>query len=194
MEFGPRALGNRSILGDARSPRMQSVINQRIERRESFRPFAFSVLADRAADWFDLPVESPDMLLVTPVREERRVAVADDEPGLDPAARVRKARSSIPAVTHLDHSARVQTVRADTNPAYHAMISEFERLTGCPVVVNTAVAPPGRRRGSRISAGTTWPLREGTPPRALRRREPLRRDLRLPGVQGRLPDPEQRRS
>ncbi len=136
MEFGPRALGGRSILADPRSPRMQSTLNLKIKYRESFRPFAPSVLADRASAWFDLDRESPYMLLVAEVAASRR-RVADDDAraGL---ARLRTIRSEIPAVTHVDHSARVQTVHAETNPRYHALLEAFDRATGCPVLVNTS--------------------------------------------------------
>jgi carbamoyltransferase len=138
MEFGPRALGNRSILADARSPQMQSVLNLKIKYRESFRPFAPSVLAERAPDWFDLDIESPYMLLVADVaRSRRRSTTSDDESrfGLD---KLNVPRSEIPAVTHVDYSARIQTVHAETNPRYHALLRAFEARTGCPVLVNTS--------------------------------------------------------
>ena len=139
MEFGPRALGARSILGDARSPRMQAEMNLRIKFREGFRPFAPAVLRKRAADWFELDGESPYMLIVAPVKRERRLAAGGgqgDEPwGID---RLNVPRSEIPAVTHVDWSARVQTVSEETSPAFHALLSAFERLTGCPVLVNTS--------------------------------------------------------
>ena len=138
MEFGPRALGNRSIVGDARSPKMQSVMNRKIKYRESFRPFAPSVLAERVGEWFEMDHESPYMLLVAPVKEEKRRAAQGDEADLELQEWVNRPRSEVPAVTHVDYSARVQTVHADTNPAYHALIREFERLTGCPVIVNTS--------------------------------------------------------
>jgi carbamoyltransferase len=141
MEFGPRALGARSILGDPRRPETQAVMNLKIKFRESFRPFAPSVLAERVADYFELDRESPYMLLVAPVREERRKR--DDRSAFqggddDMLAVVRQARSDIPAVTHVDYSARIQTVHRDDKPDYHAVIREFERLTGCAVVVNTS--------------------------------------------------------
>jgi carbamoyltransferase len=123
MEFGPRALGNRSILGDPRPADMQRRMNLKIKFRESFRPFAPAVLAERAADWFDLSVESPYMLLVADVRPEHRRAAT---------------RSDIPAVTHVDHSARVQTVRREDNPLFHALLERFHARTGCPVLVNTS--------------------------------------------------------
>ncbi len=138
MEFGPRALGGRSILGDARSPRMQSVMNLKIKFRESFRPFAPSVLAEKAGEWFDLAVESPYMLLVAPVREERRLPPAPGQAHLFGIEKLNLARSTIPAVTHVDHSARVQTVDGVDNPLYHALLREFELLTGCPVIINTS--------------------------------------------------------
>jgi carbamoyltransferase len=138
MEFGPRALGGRSILGDARSPAMQSALNLKVKYRESFRPFAPSVLREDVADWFEIEGDSPYMLLVAGVKEGRRLAMTDDEKALFGVAKLNVPRSEIPAVTHVDYSARVQTVSADTNPRYHALISEFKRLTGCPVVVNTS--------------------------------------------------------
>jgi carbamoyltransferase len=138
MEFGPRALGGRSILGDARSPAMQSVLNLKVKYRESFRPFAPSVLRERVADWFELDHDSPYMLLVADVVERRRKAMSEAEQALFGIEKLNIPRSDIPAVTHIDYSARVQTVHADTNPRYHAMISRFEQLTGCPVIVNTS--------------------------------------------------------
>jgi len=138
MEFGPRALGNRSILGDPRSRTMQSIMNLKIKYRESFRPFAPAVLAERVGEWFELDEASPYMLLVAGVRADRRLPVAGDERGLDLRQWVNRPRSTIPAVTHVDYSARIQTVHAETNPDFHRLIAEFERLTGCPVVVNTS--------------------------------------------------------
>jgi carbamoyltransferase len=138
MEFGPRALGNRSIVGDARSPKMQSVMNLKIKYRESFRPFAPSVLAERVGEWFEMDHESPYMLLVAPVKQERRTPPRGDEADLDLMQWVNRPRSEVPAITHVDYSARVQTVHADTNPRYHALLREFEALTGCPVIVNTS--------------------------------------------------------
>jgi carbamoyltransferase len=137
MEFGPRALGGRSILGDARNPRMQSVMNLKIKFRESFRPFAPSVLRERVADYFELDTDSPYMLLVAPVRRERRVAVNGGEElwGIE---LLNQARSEIPAVTHVDYSARIQTVDARSNPRYYALLKAFERKTGCGVLVNTS--------------------------------------------------------
>lgn len=138
MEFGPRALGHRSIIGDPRSPEMQSVMNLKIKYRESFRPFAPSVLAEHASDWFDLDVESPYMMLVAPVHERLRHDGTGTAGGDDLRARVNEVRSDIPAITHVDHSARIQTVSAERSPEYHAIISAFHELTGCPVIINTS--------------------------------------------------------
>jgi carbamoyltransferase len=138
MEFGPRALGARSILGDARSPTMQSLLNLKIKYRESFRPFAPSVLREDVSDWFDLDVDSPYMLLVADVVEARRRLMTTSEQALFGIDKLNVRRSDIPAVTHIDYSARVQTVHRDTNPRYHALISAFKAKTGCPVVVNTS--------------------------------------------------------
>ena len=138
MEFGPRALGNRSILGDPRLPDMQKRMNLKIKFRESFRPFAPSVLAEKADDWFEMDAESPYMLLVAPVAPERRLPAAPGDERLRGIDRLNAPRSQIPAVTHLDYSARVQTVRAEDNPVFHALLERFERLTGCPVLVNTS--------------------------------------------------------
>ena len=135
MEFGPRALGNRSILGDARSARMQSVMNQKVKFRESFRPFAPIVRRERVADYFDLDVESPYMLLVAPVKKELCRPVADDVKGLD---RLKGIRSTLPAITHVDYSARVQTVEHEGNPLLYDLLQCFERATGCGVLVNTS--------------------------------------------------------
>jgi carbamoyltransferase len=138
MEFGPRALGNRSIVGDARSPKMQSVMNLKIKYRESFRPFAPSVLEERVSDYFELDRPSPYMLLVADVVESRRVPKRGDEENLPLLEWVNRPRSDVPAITHVDYSARVQTVSREDNPRYHALISEFERLTGYGVIVNTS--------------------------------------------------------
>jgi carbamoyltransferase len=138
MEFGPRALGNRSILGDPRSPTMQKMLNLKVKYRESFRPFAPSVLREDAADWFELDGESPYMLLVAGVRKERRRAMTHEEQSLFEIDKLNVPRSDIPAVTHVDYSARVQTVHQETNPRYHALLSRFKALTGCPVLVNTS--------------------------------------------------------
>jgi carbamoyltransferase len=138
MEFGPRALGARSILGDPRSPRMQSQMNLKIKFRESFRPFAPSVLRERVADYFELDADSPYMLLVAPVREHLRRRTTVEEENLFGVEKLNVPRSSIPAVTHVDYTARVQTVRREDNPAYYELLLAFERLTGCPVLVNTS--------------------------------------------------------
>lgn len=138
MEFGPRALGARSILGDPRSPRMQSVMNLKIKYRESFRPFAPSILREHVAEWFELDTDSPYMLLVAAVRDEHRLPEEPGQPALFGISRLNVPRSTIPAVTHVDYSARIQTVHAETNPRYHALLSRFHALTGCPVLVNTS--------------------------------------------------------
>ncbi|NJL07390.1 MAG: carbamoyltransferase [Methylacidiphilales bacterium] len=138
MEFGPRALGGRSILGDPRSPTMQKTLNLKVKYRESFRPFAPSVLREDVADWFDLDCDSPYMLLVAPVKPARQRAMSAAEQTLFGIDKLNVPRSEIPAVTHVDYSARVQTVHAETNPRYHALISRFKALTGCPVLVNTS--------------------------------------------------------
>jgi carbamoyltransferase len=138
MEFGPRALGARSILGDPRSPRMQSQMNLKIKFRESFRPFAPSVLRERVAEYFELDCDSPYMLLVAPVRAEVRREMSGGEEKLFGIEKLNVPRSTIPAVTHVDYSARVQTVRREDNPAYYELLSAFERLTGCAVLVNTS--------------------------------------------------------
>ncbi len=137
-EFGPRALGARSILGDPRSPDMQTRMNLKIKFRESFRPFAPSVLAERVSDWFDIDRESPYMLMVAPVAESKRLAPAAEDAKLSGTARLAGRRSVIPAVTHVDNSARIQTVTKDTNPAYWALLTAFEARTGCPVLINTS--------------------------------------------------------
>ena len=138
MEFGPRALGNRSILGDARSPTMQKTLNLKVKYRESFRPFAPSVLREEVADWFALDRDSPYMLLTADVRAERRKPPAEAQDALFGIDRLNVARSDIPAVTHVDYSARVQTVHRETNPRYHALLEAFKARTGCPVIVNTS--------------------------------------------------------
>jgi carbamoyltransferase len=138
MEFGPRALGGRSILGDARSPQMQSLLNLKVKYRESFRPFAPSVLREDVTQWFELDGDSPYMLLVADVVERRRRAMSAEEQKLFGIAKLNVPRSDIPAVTHVDYSARIQTVHRQTNPRYHALISAFKKRTGCPVIVNTS--------------------------------------------------------
>jgi carbamoyltransferase len=138
MEFGPRALGGRSILGDPRSPGMQKLLNLKVKFRESFRPFAPSVLREDVAEWFALDGDSPYMSLVADVLDRHRIAVTDEQEALFGIDRLNVPRSSIPAVTHVDGSARIQTVHRETHPRYHALISRFKALTGCPVVVNTS--------------------------------------------------------
>ena len=138
MEFGPRALGGRSILGDPRSSSMQKTLNLKVKYRESFRPFAPSVLREDVADWFDINDDSPYMLMVADVSSERQREMTSEEQALFGIDKLNIARSDIPAVTHVDYSARIQTVHAETNPRYHALISAFKARTGCPVVVNTS--------------------------------------------------------
>jgi len=138
MEFGPRALGGRSILADPRSPTMQKLLNLKVKYRESFRPFAPSVLCEDVAEWFELDGDSPYMLLVAPVREALRRPMSAEEEALFGIDKLNVPRSTIPAVTHVDYSARVQTVHAETNPRYHALITAFKARTGCGVLVNTS--------------------------------------------------------
>ena len=138
MEFGPRALGARSILGDPRSPRMQAQMNLKIKFREGFRPFAPSVLRERVSDYFDLDVDSPYMLLVAGVREDRRVNLTTEQQQLWGIDQLNVVRSDLPAITHVDYSARVQTVCRETNPHYYDLLKAFERRTGCGVLINTS--------------------------------------------------------
>ena len=138
MEFGPRALGGRSILGDARSPTMQKLLNLKVKYRESFRPFAPSILREDVAEWFELDDDSPYMLLVADVLERHRVPMTTEQAKLFGIEKLNVPRSTIPAITHVDHSARVQTVHNETNPRYYGLISQFKQLTGCPIVVNTS--------------------------------------------------------
>ena len=138
MEFGPRALGGRSILADARSPKMQSILNLKVKFRESFRPFAPSVLREDIAEWFEMDADSPYMLLVAGILPSRRRAMTPEEHELFGIEKLNVPRSDIPAVTHVDYSARIQTVHQETNPLYHELISAFKRRTGCPVIVNTS--------------------------------------------------------
>ncbi|HCV43897.1 MAG TPA: hypothetical protein DGH68_10475, partial [Bacteroidetes bacterium] len=138
MEFGPRALGARSIIGDARSPKMQSVMNLKIKFRESFRPFAPSVLREMVSDYFEMKGESPYMLLVADVVGDRRVKMTEEQQKLFGIDKLNVPRSDIPAVTHVDYSARVQTVEHDTNPLYYDLIKAFYKRTGCPVIINTS--------------------------------------------------------
>ncbi|MEB4591186.1 carbamoyltransferase [Candidatus Thiothrix sp. Deng01] len=138
MEFGPRALGARSILGDARNPAMQSVMNLKIKYRESFRPFAPAVKYDKVGEWFQHGRNSPYMLMVAEVLEKRRIAAHGETPALTGLDRLKVPRSHIPAVTHVDYSARLQTVHPTTNPRFYQLLDAFEQLTGCPVLVNTS--------------------------------------------------------
>jgi len=138
MEFGPRALGARSILGDPRSPTMQKTLNMRIKYRESFRPFAPAVLREDIANWFELDADSPYMLLIADVERSLRRLMTQEEEALFGIDKLNVARSLIPAVTHVDYSARVQTVHCETNPRFHALLSAFKARTGCPVLINTS--------------------------------------------------------
>jgi carbamoyltransferase len=138
MEFGPRALGSRSILGDPRSPSMQAQMNIKIKFREGFRPFAPSILRERTSDYFQLDCESPYMLLVAPVTIERQIPARAEDRGLWGIDQLNVVRSDVPAITHIDYSARIQTVDRETNADYYDLIKEFERLTGCPLLVNTS--------------------------------------------------------
>jgi carbamoyltransferase len=138
MEFGPRALGGRSIIGDPRSPRMQSMMNVKIKFRESFRPFAPSVLREQVSSWFEFDGDSPYMLLVADVSPARRLPALEDTKAAWGIEQLNIPRSTVPAITHVDYSARIQTVRRETNPFYHDVIDAFYRLTGCPVIVNTS--------------------------------------------------------
>lgn len=138
MEFGPRALGARSIIGDARNREMQSVMNLKIKFRESFRPFAPSVMKEDVGEWFEMDCDSPYMLIVAAVREEKRIPLTKEQEGLFGIERLNIPKSEIPAVTHIDYSARIQTVHRETNQLYYDTIAEFKKLTGCPVIVNTS--------------------------------------------------------
>ena len=138
MEFGPRALGGRSFLADPRSPSMQKTLNLKVKFRESFRPFAPSVLREDASQWFELAVDSPYMLLVAGIAPGRRRTMTPEEDALFGIDKLNVARSDIPAVTHVDYSARIQTVHRETNAVYHALLTRFKERTGCPVLVNTS--------------------------------------------------------
>jgi carbamoyltransferase len=138
MEFGPRALGARSILGNPLSPSTQKVLNLKVKFRESFRPFAPSVIRQDVAEWFELDVDSPYMLLVADVRRERRRAMSESEQRLFGIDKLNVVRSEIPAVTHVDYSARIQTVDRESHPLYYQLLQEFKARTGCPVLVNTS--------------------------------------------------------
>ena len=138
MEFGPRALGGRSILADPRSEKMQKELNLKIKFRESFRPFAPSVLRDELNDWFELDCDSPYMLLVSEVKKGKQIKMTKEDEDLFGIEKLNIKRSSIPAITHVDYSARIQTVHKETNPRYYELIAEFKKNTGCPVLVNTS--------------------------------------------------------
>jgi len=138
MEFGPRALGARSIIGDARSPKMQSIMNLKIKFRESFRPFAPVVKFDKVSEWFDFSGKSPYMLMVADVKDSHRLAIEDAQQQLFGIDKLNVARSTIPAVTHVDYSARLQTVHPETNPRFYQLLDQFEQLSGCPVLINTS--------------------------------------------------------
>ena len=138
MEFGPRALGGRSVIADPRSPTMQKQLNLKVKYRESFRPFAPSVLREDVGEWFEHDTDSPYMLLVAEVQNDKRRGMTEEEKALFGVDKLNVLRSSVPAITHVDYSARIQTVHADTNPKYHAVISKFKEKTGCPLVVNTS--------------------------------------------------------
>jgi carbamoyltransferase len=138
MEFGPRALGGRSIIGDPRSPKMQSVMNLKIKYRESFRPFAPSILNEKISEYFELDRPSPYMLLVAPVSSARRIPMTHEQEKLFGIEKLNVPRSEIPAVTHVDYSARIQTVHKETNPRFHELLRLFEERTKCPVLVNTS--------------------------------------------------------
>lgn len=138
LEFEPRALGGRSILGDPRPPRMQKELNLKVKFRELFRPFAPSVLREHVSEWFELSEDNPYMLIVADVQKSKRKSMSAEEEKFVGIEKLNVLRSEIPAVTLVDYSARIQTVHADTNPRYHALISKFHELTGCPVIVNTS--------------------------------------------------------
>jgi len=138
MEFGPRALGGRSIIGDPRSTKMQSTMNLKIKYRESFRPFAPAIKAERVSDWFDIDRPSPYMLLVAPVLQEKRLPMTKQQKQLFGIDKLNIPRSEIPAITHVDYSARVQTIHQETNPRFHDLIDKFEQRTKCPILINTS--------------------------------------------------------
>ena len=138
MEFGPRALGARSIIADPRSPKMQKQLNLKVKYRESFRPFAPSILRENVDEWFELNQDSPYMLLVSNILKNKRSELSDKERNLFGIDLLNVSRSLIPAVTHVDYSARIQTVHKDTNPKYYALISKFKEKTNCPILINTS--------------------------------------------------------
>ena len=138
MEFGPRALGGRSIIGDPRSRNMQSVMNLKIKYRESFRPFAPAVKAERVSDWFQMDRRSPYMLIVAPVHDDKRIAMTEEQKNLFGIDKLNVPRSEIPSITHVDYSARIQTIHKETNPRFYDLISHFEDKTACPILINTS--------------------------------------------------------
>jgi carbamoyltransferase len=138
MEFGPRSLGARSILGDARSPEMQKILNLKVKYRESFRPFAPAILAENISEWFDFSGDSPYMLMVAPVKKSKTFPMSEHQQALFGIDRLNVVRSEIPAVTHVDYSARLQTVHKSTNPLFSKLINKFNVLTGVPILVNTS--------------------------------------------------------
>jgi len=138
MEFGPRALGCRSILADPRSPTIQKQLNLKVKYRESFRPFAPSILRENVTDWFQIDADSPYMLMVADVAKNKQLPMSEEQKKLFGIDKLNVPRSAIPAVTHVDYSARLQTVHKETNPMYHRLLSKFKELTGCPVLVNTS--------------------------------------------------------
>ncbi|SVD55630.1 uncharacterized protein METZ01_LOCUS408484, partial [marine metagenome] len=138
MEFGPRALGARSILGDPRLPQMQSVLNKKVKFRESFRPFAPSILSEDVTEWFDIDNDSPYMMFVANVAKKFQKEMTDEQKKLFGIKKLNLSRSNIPAVTHVDYSARIQTVHRETNTLYHKLLTEFKSQTGCPVLINTS--------------------------------------------------------
>jgi carbamoyltransferase len=138
MEFGPRALGGRSILADPRSEKMQKELNLKIKFRESFRPFAPSILREDVKEWFELDNDSPYMLLVADIKKEKQIKMTKNDESLFGIEKLNVKRSSIPAITHVDYSARIQTVHEETNPKYYQLIKEFKSITNCPVLVNTS--------------------------------------------------------
>ncbi len=138
MEFGPRALGNRSIIADPRNSAMQKNLNLKVKYRESFRPFAPSVLRDQVTEWFELDADNPFMLMVAEVAKQHNRSMTDTDESLFGIDKINFVRSTIPAVTHVDYSARLQTVHRETNPLYYELIERFNALTGCPVLVNTS--------------------------------------------------------
>jgi carbamoyltransferase len=138
MEFGPRALGGRSIIGDPRNQKMQSVMNLKIKYRESFRPFAPAVLAEKVSEYFDIDSKSPYMLIVADVLKKHRIEMTTEQQNLFGIEKLNVPRSSLPAITHVDYSARIQTVHSETNPRFHSLLKKFDQITGCPVLVNTS--------------------------------------------------------